>query len=330
MSSSNKNDTSNTSKNDVCEMNDMLQNMSTADSDNSNDISNTCANCGEEGSDVTNTCNKCNSVMYCNAVCKKKHRSKHKKQCERRVAELHDEKLFKQPPPGEDCPICFLQMPALISGSVYKSCCGKIICCGCIHAVQMRDKGVGLCPFCRIPRPTSDEEATKRERKRMDVGDADAIYSIGCDYSRGDNGYTRDRAKALELWHKAADLGHAGAHYNIACAYNNGTGVEMDKQKAEHYCELAAMKGHAEARHKLGYIEVRKGNIDRAMKHFMLGVESGWADSLSSIKNFHSNGHATKESYTTALRLYQEYLNEVKSAQRDEAAGFGESFKYID
>ena len=45
-----------------------------------------CANCGKEGSDVTNTCNKCKSVKYCNAACKKKHRSKHKKACERYVA----------------------------------------------------------------------------------------------------------------------------------------------------------------------------------------------------------------------------------------------------
>ena len=30
-----------------------------------------------------NTCNKCKSVKYCNAACKKKHRQKHKKQCER-------------------------------------------------------------------------------------------------------------------------------------------------------------------------------------------------------------------------------------------------------
>jgi len=66
-----------------------------------------CANCGKEGSDVTNTCNKCKSIMYCNAACKKKHRHKHKKECEKRMAELHDNKLFKQPPPKEDCPICF-------------------------------------------------------------------------------------------------------------------------------------------------------------------------------------------------------------------------------
>jgi len=91
----------------ICEMNSLLQNMSTTEKDNSKDsfLSNICANCGKEGSDVTNTCNKCMMVKYCNASCKKKHRSKHKKQCDRRIAELHDEALFTIPP-KEDCQIC--------------------------------------------------------------------------------------------------------------------------------------------------------------------------------------------------------------------------------
>ena len=115
---------------DVCDVNDMLKKLSTAD------VS-VCANCGKEGNDVNNICNKCKQVKYCNAACKKKHRHKHKKACERRVAELHDEKLFKQPPPPEDCPICFQQLPLvtnLLKGSRYYSCCGKLICSGCCYA----------------------------------------------------------------------------------------------------------------------------------------------------------------------------------------------------
>ena len=71
-----------------------------------------------------NTCNKCKQVRYCNAVCKKVHKKKHKKECEEHVrlaaqkhneelriaAELHDIELFKQPPPAEDCPICFIRL----------------------------------------------------------------------------------------------------------------------------------------------------------------------------------------------------------------------------
>ena len=147
----------------VCEMNVMLQNMSTADNnDNGEVLDDICANCGKEGINL-NICNRCKLVKYCNAVCKKKHRSKHKKKCDRRIAELHDEKIFKQPPlQYEDCPICFQRMPSLPRGSRYKSCCGKIICSGCIHAVRIRDGDVGLCPFCRSPAPTSDEETIER------------------------------------------------------------------------------------------------------------------------------------------------------------------------
>ena len=52
----------------------------------------TCANCGKDVSNP-NICNKCKAATYCNAVCKKKHRHKHKDACEKRVAELQGEEL---------------------------------------------------------------------------------------------------------------------------------------------------------------------------------------------------------------------------------------------
>ena len=89
-----------------------------------------CASCGKEGnSDDMNTCNKCKTVKYCNAACKKKHRKKHKKACERRVAELHEEALFKEVE-RDECPICFLPMPIDGDENSFKSCCGKTICNG--------------------------------------------------------------------------------------------------------------------------------------------------------------------------------------------------------
>ncbi len=120
--------------------------MSSIEEDyNNSGISNKCANCGKEG--ANNICNKCQSVKYCNAVCKKVHKKKHKTDCEEYVrlaaekrnkelkiaAELHDEKLFKEPPPPDDCPICFLRLPYLESGSTHMNCCGKVICGGCVH-----------------------------------------------------------------------------------------------------------------------------------------------------------------------------------------------------
>ena len=185
----------------VCDVNDMLQNMSTVDKDN--DVS-VCANCGKEGANVNNTCNKCHQVKYCNSLCKKKHKKKHKKECEeyqRRAAKLHDEKLFKQPPPLDDCPICFLQLPSLQTSYKYMTCCGKRICSGCLHAPRYDDKGNQVdnkkCPFCRVPQPETDEEIHEREKKRVEAGDAHAIYNIGFYYYNGTSGFPQDYTKAV-------------------------------------------------------------------------------------------------------------------------------------
>ena len=102
----------------------------------------------------------------------------------------------------------------------------------------------------------------------------------------------------------------------------------MDKKKARHYYELAAMGGEVDARCSLGYMEIEAGNTDRAVKHYMIAVRGGDSDSLEVIKEFYTNGQATKEDYTKALKTYQEYLGEIKSDQRDKAAAAFEDYRY--
>jgi len=323
----------------LSEVNDKLNNINMSSTEDDNDIS-ICVNCGKEGTDINNICNKCKQVRYCNAACKKKHRHKHKKKCEEYVrlvaehaAELHDEKLFKQPPPKEDCPICFVRLPAHHTGGTYKSCCGKVICSGCIHAPLYDDQGNIVdnrkCPFCRIPTPYTVEEGNKRLKKRMKAGDAQAIYSLGYYYSEGIYGYSLDHKKALELYHRAAELGYAKAYTNIGYAYDHGQGVKVDKKKAEHYWELAAMGGHERARYNLGINEENAGNMDRALKHHLIAIRGGHSTSLKLIQRMYSVGHATKGDYTTALQTYQEYLGEIKSDQRDKAAAADERNRYL-
>ena len=295
---------------------------------NENDVSSACANCGKEGSNL-NICNKCKEATYCNASCKKKHRKQHKKKCEIRVAELHDEALFREPLPEHgDCPICFLLLPSMASGRRYYECCGKIVCCGCIHAPVYDNQGKIIagkkCPFCRIPPPTTDKEGAERLEKRMEMGDAYAFGIMGNYYDRGKCGLPQDSAKAIEYWQKAGKL----AYTNIGLAHDNGDGVERDAKMASHYDELAAMEGNVTARHNLGANEYNAGNYDRALKHFMIAVRGGCPHSVKKIQQMYMDGHVTKDDYANALRSYQAYLNEIKSDQRDKAAAFSESYRY--
>ena len=169
-----------------------------------------CASCGKEGGNL-NTCNKCNMVKYCNAACKKKHKSKHKKQCKKQVAKLHDEAVFKEPPPPEECPICLLPLPLNPRESMFQSCCGKLICFGCIYAMEKEARGRGkrgplYCAFCRALPPTSEATFDSQSRKLMETDHAYAFYYVAGLYKNGE-GVPQDMAKANELYLKAGELG---------------------------------------------------------------------------------------------------------------------------
>ena len=48
--------------------------------------------------------------------------------------------------------------------------------------------------------------------------------------------------------------------------------MEIDKKKAKHYWELAAMGGDVHARNNLGALEGRAGNWELAIKHFLISA----------------------------------------------------------
>jgi len=162
----------------------------------------------------------------------------------------------------------------------------------------------------------------------MTVNDPIAIFNHGNYYRDGRNGFPRDDTKALELWHRASELGYAVAYVNIGLAYDLGIGVEVDKKKAAHYYELAAIGGDEVARYNLALDEKTAGNIQRALKHLMIAVRGGDGPSLKEIQGLYTNGDATKDDYTKALKAYQEYLAEIKSVQRDTAAAADERYRY--
>ena len=155
-----------------------------------------CAACGK-GGDNLKVCTSCEQVSYCNAKCRKAHRSKHKKECRQLAADRHnnetaiinidvdaieerfrnieisDEELFADPPPKEDCEICMLPMPFSnnITGfrKTYQPCCGKTLCHGCMSATEdgmSKGKLKHCCPYCRAPLPLP-REFINRLKKRM-------------------------------------------------------------------------------------------------------------------------------------------------------------------
>lgn len=78
----------------------------------------------------------------------------------------------------------------------------------------------------------------------------------------------------------------------------------MDKVKARHYHELAAIGGCATSRNKLGVFEACVGNGDKAIKHWLIACEFGNAKTLNNIKAYKRKlPGATKAVYGTTTHI---------------------------
>jgi TPR repeat protein len=294
-----------------------------------------------EGIVSLKACTACMLVKYCNADCQRNHWPTHKKECKQRAAELHDEALFKDPPPKEDCPICFLPMPnkllacmtlppatlfsvpifdfakanellAKLCTEQYYSCCGKSICSGCIDSF-VKSGNMGKCPFCNADQDKTDEETFEEKMKRVEANDAGAIFMLADCYYHGLIGLQQDRAKALQLWKKAAELGSSLAHFYMGSIYYR---VGDSKKEKFHY-ETAAMAGDEVARFNLGCVEAKSRNMVQAVKHFKIAASAGNYLAMNSLLGSFNHGLVSRNAMDSTLTAYNNSCAEMRSKARD-------------
>ena len=280
-----------------------------------------CANCGitEEVDEVKllEEC-ACKFLRSCSDNCREEHREQHK--CVKRAQELHDDDLFTQPDGSHlgECTICFLPMPLDSNRFSFYSCCSKLVCNGCVLADLLRNGG-GRCLFCR--EPVEEFVSKKRMMKRIKANDPAAMRNMGA-LCRTEGDYNT----AFEYLTKAAKLGDVDAHYQLANMYHEGESVEKDEEKEVYHYEQAAIGGHPNARYNLGSYEERNGNIERAVKHYIIGANHGFEKSMKVLWKHYSKGNITKEDLESTLRTHKAALDEMKSPEREAAEAWRKAY----
>jgi hypothetical protein len=207
---------------------------------------------------------------------------------------------------------------------MYQSCCGKMMCYGCVHAhsVAASDTEKGKCVFCRTEASSSDEEEIERMKQRVEANDAWAMVNLGTYYQHDMIGLRQDHAKALELLHKSAKLGNHFSHYNLSICYQTGGIGEKDTRKATYHRQLAAMAANVKASGDLGCDEHIAGNVDRAFKHWMISANGGNDLSMKKVQEGYKHGWVSKDDYAKTIRAHGNSIDEMKSDDRDRAAAF--------
>ena len=229
----------------------------------------------------------------------------------------HDNATFTFPPP-ELCPICSLPFSAN-DDVVFRVCCGKEICKGCIlgMTVEQEDRSVRpACPYCRKPAYTTDKEYMDLLQKGAQAQQPNAMVNLGCHYNDGTFGLQENKIEAIKLWTKAAgdNSGNASACaaacYNLASYYATEVGSAT---KMMYYFKKAAYMGNIHARFALACIEQ---NRDNALKHFEIAAKCGHKKSMASLREAFRTGDITKDRLLYIMRDHQSAIEASSSENR--------------
>ena len=257
------------------------------------------------------------------------------------AAEGREDPLFNWTrPPLDECPICMLPLPFDERELVYRSCCGKTICAGCmydqVHAEHPSIKSYDecrarFCPFCRTEsnnRGLSDEYDVRlaADMKLAKTGNHSATWRIGEYYCMGWCGLQQDKVEAIKWWRRAAEAGSAGAARALGVCYLKGNGMEQNNDRALEYFQKAAELGCVEAFSVIGNILLQKAlaeaKKDLAEEGFlnyrkaaMCGVSAEVVFNM--VREGYKLGFITKDEYAYTLRENQKATNEMKSKARE-------------
>ena len=190
------------------------------------------------------------------------------------------------PPSCKECPVCLCTLPLDSKDQIYQSCCGKIICAGCIGEYS-RTSGDGepTCPMCRAPMVCSDLEHIKRLYRRAGWGDGEAVNRIGLYHQNGMCGFNENLSVAKDIYNHACRAGCSDSHINLAVLYHR----EDNLWRFCYHMKRAAILGNVNACFSIASMEYADGNISCAVKHWAIAARMGCQASYDNLIKTHSN-----------------------------------------
>ena len=219
------------------------------------------------------------------------------------------------PPPQDECAICCYLLPFRPNESVYKSCCGNMICLGCVLG-QTRVRVIG--ENVNVPLKGSKEEEREfkmiyfreptpitgsKEEERSELGSL-CPFCNAKNVSENDNERLKKR-----LWERIDEYNDPAAMLILGIMYRDGKhGVSKNPTKAEELLQSSYDLGDADAAFHLAHMyssSVPNPEQAREIKYLEEGARRGSVPCLYSLgaSANKSGNHAEAIRYwTTAAR----------------------------
>ena len=186
---------------------------------------------------------------------------------------------------GSRCPICLEEWDVNTAG-VLRTCCCRKVCRSCEDKIETK-----ACPLCRKPRPESAAETLARLRRHVENEVPEAISFLGEAYRNCYFGLVKSDKKAAKIWKRAVELGDVRAMVFLGEVYKTGSGVKLDKKKAERLYRMAADRGDAVAQNNLGAL---LDSEEEAFRYYALSADQGYTYAETSLGCCYKNGAGTE------------------------------------
>lgn len=126
-------------------------------------------------------------------------------------------------------------------------------------------------------------------RKSADAGYTEAMNTLSYLYSTG-TGVAKDSLQEMHWLEKSAALEDASAMAALGGRYEQGRGVPKDKAKAKDLYYKAANKGSKEAAYQLGVISLDEGNASSALYYLKRSAGSGFLPAMLKLAEMYEHG----------------------------------------
>ncbi|EGB03067.1 hypothetical protein AURANDRAFT_34508 [Aureococcus anophagefferens] len=168
-------------------------------------------------------------------------------------------------------------------------CCCRKVCKSCERKI-----GFGACPLCRISCPNDDAELLARLRRHVENEVPEAIRFLGDAYCEGRYGLVKSDKKAAKIWKRAVELGNVEAMVRLGYSYETGSGVKLDKKKAERLYRAAADRGHAVAQFNLGIRLHSEEKHEEGFRYYALAADQGYTNAENNLGCCYERGKGTE------------------------------------
>ena len=154
-------------------------------------------------------------------------------------------------------------------------------------------------------------------RKAAEKGDIYAQFNLAVSYDTG-FGIPMNFHQAVKWYRRAADQGADFAQYSLATMYEEGNGVARDYKQAAHWYRLAAEHGNMQAQNNLGWLYERGQGVGKNLMVAYAWLDAAVAQGLNSAAEERDRiaAQLTQTEYETARSLAKKFRQDYTGSKK--------------